>query len=83
MCSSVWKNGFFVDNGTNTTAAQPEGWAFQREAVLGIRNTDWGTFSFGRQYTLNFGGIAQFDAFCLQFRQHDQQLYGAGALLAE
>lgn len=57
------ENGFFVDNGTNTTAAQPEGWAFQREAVLGIRNTDWGTFSFGRQYTLNFGGIAQFDAF--------------------
>ena len=39
------ENGFFVDNGTNTTAAQPEGWAFQREAVLGIRNTDWGTFS--------------------------------------
>lgn len=30
------ENGFFVDNGTNTTAAQPEGWAFQREAVLGI-----------------------------------------------
>lgn len=57
------ENGFFVDNGQNTTAAQPEGWAFQREAVLGIRNNTWGSFSFGRQYTLNFGGVAMFDAF--------------------
>lgn len=57
------ENGFFLDNGTNTTAAQPNGWAFQREAVLGIKNANWGSFSFGRQYTLNFGGVAMFDAF--------------------
>ncbi len=58
------ENGFFTDTGGNTTAAQPDGWAFQREAVLGVKG-NWGTLSFGRQYTLNFGQMAMFDAFGL------------------
>lgn len=58
------ENGFMLDNGTNSPASgDNSGWAFQREAVLGVSNTTWGTFSVGRQYTLNFGGVAQFDAF--------------------
>ena len=37
------ENGFFVDNGTNTTAAQPEGWASREkpfselEIRIGVR----------------------------------------------
>lgn len=57
------ENGFLVDDGTNTPAGTSDSWAFQREAVLGVKNNTWGSISFGRQYTLNFGGIAQFDAF--------------------
>ena len=57
------ENGFLLDDGTNTPAGNGNGWAFQRESVLGLTSNSWGTFSFGRQYTLNFGGIAQFDAF--------------------
>lgn len=57
------ENGFFVDNGTNTPASGNTGWAFQRESVIGVKNESYGTFSMGRQYTLNFGNIAMFDAF--------------------
>lgn len=57
------ENGFLIDDGTNTPAGGTGNFAFQREAVLGVSNHTWGSLSFGRQYTLNFGGIAQFDAF--------------------
>ncbi|WP_289173835.1 porin [uncultured Parasutterella sp.] len=56
------ENGFMLDNGTNSPATGGDGYAFQRETVLGVKG-GWGALSFGRQYTLNFGGIAQFDAF--------------------
>lgn len=75
------ENGFMLDNGTNSPATGGNGYAFQRESVLGVKG-GWGALSFGRQYTLNFGGIAQFDA-SRQSRQHHQQLYVSGALYPE
>ncbi|MCD8338785.1 MAG: porin [Burkholderiales bacterium] len=59
------ENGFISSDGTNTTVAEPDGWAFQREAVLGIRNEKWGTFSFGRLYSLNAANVVMFDPYGL------------------
>ncbi len=61
------ENGFILNNGTNTPASgagSPYGgsWAWQRESWLGVKG-DWGTFTMGRQYSLNFTGIVQFDPF--------------------
>ncbi|MBQ9240129.1 MAG: porin [Duodenibacillus sp.] len=56
------ENGILSDTGT-TTGGTATNWAFQRLAVLGVKNEQYGTLSAGRQYSLNFTQIAQFDPF--------------------
>ncbi len=55
------ENGVLADSGTNTGGNN--NWAFQRLAVVGLKNASYGTISAGRQYSLNFTQIAQFDPF--------------------
>lgn len=59
------ENGFISSDGTNTSVAEPDGWAFQREAVLGIKNDRWGTLTFGRLYSLNAANVFMFDPYGL------------------
>lgn len=60
----VLDNGFILTNGVGTPeATKGEGFAFEREAVLGIRSDRLGSLSFGRQYTLNFLNMAIYDPF--------------------
>ncbi len=59
------ENGFISTNGTNTTVVEPDGWSFQREAAFGIKNQRWGTFSFGRLYSLNAANVVMFDPYGL------------------
>lgn len=62
----VLDNGFISDNGVGTPeATKGEGFAFQREAVLGVRSDRFGSLSFGRQYTLNFLNMAIYDPFAM------------------
>ena len=56
------ENGFLSDSGTNTGGSATN-WAFQRLTLIGLKNDRYGTLSAGRQYSLNFTQIAQFDPF--------------------